>query len=341
MSEEEREVDQSVEEFDENDSPEAVLGADAFDDEPTDTKESATEESELVAETPPTETDEAVIETPDESEKPEDTAETGIPDETSSVPELVDFVVKHQGSEFAVKVTPEQAKVLDAQYKTALQLPHLQERYNQANAQLERASEVAHRPAPTDPGGSAEFDPDAFFKQMEPVVKDAVERGAMSEYFAETFPDVAAHMAYGHLELEALKNELAPIRQERQQEKLRAMQSQLKSEVQEYMSAIAGEQPEIYGDLSNQEKRDQFFNHLCEYNVDIKLLATKPRETLRAMFAAWQGPGALEAARAAAAEAERVAEEKRRLASVGGGGGGTNRTTAPSGLEDILDTFKM
>jgi hypothetical protein len=319
------------------DSPEGVFGAEVFDD------DEPTGEPELGDEEPPTSADTDDVDDPGTIDNQETPDAVGDAATASTQPEsdLVDHTIKWGGSEFVVKVTKEQAKVLNAQSNTALQFPHLQQKYNEVNARLERAAELAQRPAPTAPGGSAEFDPEAFNRSMEPVVRDAVERGALSEYFAETFPDVAAHMAYGHLKLEALERQLAPINQEREQAKVNDLRARLKSEIHAEMSKLAAEDPNVFGDLNVQEKRDQFFDHLVRYNVDVQLLASQPKEVLSAMYAAWQGPSALAAAKAAATQAAAASDEKRRMATTTSGGGGAHRgAPAPSGIEDILDTFK-
>lgn len=321
MSDEERE------EIVEDDSPESVLGVE---DEQTDLE---SEESDIPQ---PTEDgiDEETPEQPEETVEPEGDGSADA--EPEPAPELVAHKVSYGGNEFELNVTPEQAKALDAMYKTALQFPHLQHRYTEALERMQQASQVASaQVAPTQEGEGAKWDADEFVKRMSPAVDDAVKRGAVSEEFKELYPVEAATGAWLAMQLEQVSQVLNPIANQMRTSAVENQRHQLKAEVFDSMQTLASENPDIYGALNDHNQREKFLEFLIDLDVRVgTLLGDARRTTLERLWPSFQGPELIQAAHAAAKRAKSAHNDKRRNAG-GGGGSGGQRSKPATGLEDI------
>lgn len=308
-------------------NPEDILGADE------DQTDLETEESE---ESQPTEEPE---ETPSETEEPaEDESEAepegDEPEEPAEgqVPDLVDYQVNYGGQEFTIQVTPEQAKVLDAQKTTALQFPHLQQRYTQL---LERAQGVQQVAREGSEQQTAQFDPKQFCERMKPLVDSAIERGAMSEEFSEMYPVEAATGAYLGFQMQQIENALNPLLDSLESSAVEQEKHRFITDVHGEMESLASENPDLYGDLSNPETREKYLDFLAEINVQIgHLMGDKAKGTLQRLWPSFTGPEMMAAAQVAADRARAEQATKRRNAG-GAGGGGGSRSKPRTGFEDI------
>ena len=341
MSEEEKNVqepDAATEESVEP-SPLDVLGAEAFE-QPTDEElfddeaETEQEESEPTA---PTE-EASTTTTEGETEKKGDAEAKAAESTEETAPTLVPYKVKYGGQEFDIKVTAEQAAVLDAQNKSAQQFPHLQGKYTDLKKQIDEAAQVA---ASKSPGQSPaqDFAPEDFLERMDPLVNDYVKRGAISAEFKEMYPMEAANYAWASVQLQQITDALGPVVQRYAQDAQDHVRQTVKAEIHGGMAAIAAENPEFYGDLSDQQAREAFFDHLVELNVDVGLLRSNPKEVLQKLWGSYQGPKLIEAARIAQEQA-RASQAEKRVVSGGGGGGGGARQPANDPLADIKELFR-
>lgn len=310
-------------------SPEDVLGAE---DEQTDL------EPEESADLQPTgdETDEEPSDIAEETVEPDGEGEGSADAEPESAPELVSHKVSYGGKEFDLQVTPDQAKALDAMYKTALQFPHLQQRYRETLERMDQDSRMAGaQVAPQQGGEGPKWDPDEFVKRMTPAIDDAVQRGAMSEEFKEMYPVEAATGAWLAMQLEQVSQVLNPIVSQMNASAMDNQRSQLKAEIHDSMQKLASEQPDLYGDLNDHNQREKYLDFLIDLDVRVgSLLGEARRGTLERLWPSFQGPELIQAARAASAQAKATQTDKRRNAG-GGGGSGGQRSKPKSGLEDI------
>jgi hypothetical protein len=330
---EEKKVDEQSVETETEPSPEEVLGAEAFE-EPT------VEEPEKVEPTKDEKPEEEPTADDTETEKPEteDEKETDAKADEPVI-ELVPYKVNYGDAEFEIQVTPEQAKTLDAQYKTALQTPHLQKLLKESREASEKAAAMAQTTVPPNVpagDGTPPFNAEEYVKRMEPAVNDAVARGAMSEEFKEMYPLEAANHAWAGIQLQAITEALKPVVTQYATSALEQEQNRVKTEVYEGMATLASNRPELFGDLADQNARDGLFKHMIDLNVDTRLLQPDVlADTLGKMWSSYQGPKILEAARAASEKARQDQEEKRRIAAGGGGGGGGRAAPANDALADI------
>jgi hypothetical protein len=301
-------------------NPEDVLGAE---------DEQADLETQEPADSQPTET---------ASEEPPElaTEEPAEPVETVAepAPETVPYKVSWGGQEFELAVTPEQAKVLDSQRTTALQFPHLQQRYQEVlNASRQAAQVASVQPHQTQPG--PEYSPQAFVEKMQPVVQDAVKRGAISEEFSELYPVEAAGYAFGAWKIEQMERVLSPLFESYQQSTLESQRNNFRAEVYDRMQHLASENPDLYGDLNDHTTRERYLQFMTELNLEIgHLQGDNARQTLERLWPSFQGPQLIQAAKAASDRAKAQQSAKRQNAS-GGGGGGGQRTKPKSNVADI------
>jgi hypothetical protein len=313
-------------------SPQEVLGDEAFE-EPTEELREASPTEEPEAE--PTASDTTDGDTPTEGDPQTQEPEGDKPDApVETAPTLVKHKVNYGGQEFEIEVTPEQAAVLDAQNKSALQFPHLQEKYTNLKHRTDQVTEMAQAQRPQ-PSQDAQFDPKEFQHRMKPAVDAAIDRGAISSEFAETWPEMAANMAWGDLQLQAIQRTLEPLTVRYAQDAQSSAREQVRAEIHGGMAEIAAENPDLYGDLSESTAREEFFTHLCELNVDVDILRRDVKGVLSKLWGSYQGPKLIEAARLAQAQARDAQENKRVVAGGGGGGGGGRGDTATDPLADI------
>jgi hypothetical protein len=321
-------------EFDDDDSPLSVLGEEAFED----TELEADGDDDVTPTEGEAGSDDA---TPPEGGGEGGTVEAGAGDEgekTSIQSELVTHRVKYGDDEFDVQVTPEQAKVLEAQNQSALQFPHIQQKYTSLKQQNDRAAQMAQQTTPMQgqqPGQPAPFEPEEFVKRMEPAVEDAVKRGAISSDFREAFPMEAANYAWAAIQIDQMRQALTPVVHKHNQGMREQQQHQVRTKVHEGMQALASTNPDLYSDLTDKNTRDEFFDHLCEINADMNFLFSDMGSALAKFWGSYQGPKLAEAARLAQDRLAKEQEQKRLLSGGGGGGGGSRQTTPPDHLADI------
>jgi len=314
-------------------SVEDVLGAEALD-ELTSTEEPV----EKAGETKDVDKADEPVETAP-SDKPEAVEGSDVDAPATTVeeePVLVPYKVSYGGQEFELKMTAEQAATLDAQNKTALQFPHLQEKYTELKTSADRAAQVA---ATTTPGAPAEgepaFDPEEFSKRMRPAVESAVERGAISKEFSEMYPTEAANYAWGAMQLDAITQALTPMAESYAEGALNQQRNQVRGEIYDGMSGLASESPDIFNDLTDKTVKDEFFKHLLDMNVDVDYLRRDMKGVLTKLWGSYQGPRLMEAARLATQKAQAEQAEKRLVSGGGGGGGGGREAPVADNLSDI------
>jgi len=262
-----------------------------------------------------------------EAEEPAETAEPGTPADDG----LTDYVVRYGGQEFQVRVTPEQAKILEAQNTTALQFPHLQRKYQEAVQQPRQVPQpVAGEPA-------QQFQPDAFVARMKPEMDAAVKRGAISEDFAELYPVEAASLVWaGHL-ADQLVSAVGTMGQHYAETTHEAEVREFTAEVYGQMQSLADSSPDVFGDLATPQNKESFLNFMIETNLEVdSLRGERARDTLSRMYAAWMGPK-LTAAAEAAAKRVRAEEAEARRNARGGGGGAAPRSKPEDNLKDIRE----
>lgn len=300
-------------------NPEDILGAD---DDQANLEEPASPEP----------TEESAEESPLSTEEPTEPVEEAPAVEPAE--ELVPYKVSWNGQEFELKVTPAQVKVLDAQRTTALQFPHLQQKYNQVLQASQNAAQMANV-QPAQPKEGEQFDPKAFTDRMKPILDDARKRGALSEEFAELYPVEAAGYAFGMWQLQQVGQILAPLVQHYSQTTLEAQRSNFKAQVFDNMQRLASENPDIYGDLNDHDNRERYLQFLAELDLQVsQFQGDSARTTLERLWPSFKGPELIAAAKAAASRAKAQQSAKRQNAS-GAGGGGGQRTKPKTGLEDI------
>ena len=257
---------------------------------------------------------------------------------------LIDYTVNYGGDEFAVRVTPAQAKILDAQNKTALQFPHLQKkREEELRAwQMAQAAQNAVQQATggqQQPGDqpTPSFQPEAFVQRMKPELDAAVQRGAISEDFAEFYPVEAASLVWaGHL-ADELISAVGTMGQHYVETTHDAEVQAFTTQVYSEMQNLAESSPDVFGELATPENKESFLNFMIETDLPVaSLQGDRARDTLARQYAAWMGPKLTYAAQAAAERARSDDAEARRNARGGGGGGGA-RTKPKDGLEDIRE----
>ena len=335
----EEETDVVEETLDVEPTPEDIFGADESD-EPT--EEEPVEDIKLTKEEGPTASDapeKDVSTTEKEPEEGEVKTEEAVKPAEETAPTTVPYVVKYGGQEFTLQVSPQEAAVLDAQNKSALQFPHLQGKYQDLKEQNAKAAEMAATPKPGD-APQDHFAPEEFTKRMQPAVDNAVERGAISKEFQEMYPMEAANYAWASMQLTAIQEALEPITVRYAEDAQDRVRGQVRAEIHGGMAQIAADNPDLYGDLSNPQSREEFFQHLVELNVDVDQLRRDPTGTLAKMWGSFQGPKLIEAARLAQANAAANQAEKRIVSGGGGGGGGGRKVTTEDPLADIHDLFK-
>jgi hypothetical protein len=333
MSDEEA---KDVEEIEtEEPSPEDVLGAEAFEDEPTPKEEPVTD----AGETKDVEKADEPVETSSDSTEDvkEKDAEAPVTTTDDEPVTLVPYKVSYGGQEFELQVTAEQAATLDAQNKTALQFPHLQEKYTDLKTNSDRAAQLAASTAPGAPteGQPAAFDPEEFSKRMKPAVDSAVERGAISKEFSEMYPTEAANYAWGAIQLDAIQQALTPVVKQYAEGALNQQRDQVQREIYDGMAGLAAESPDVFNDLNDPTAKDGFFKHLIEMNVDVDFLRRDMKGALTKLWGSYQGPRLMEAARMAAQKAQQEQAEKRVVSGGGGGGGGGREAPKTDPLSDI------
>ena len=317
-----------IEEVEEEVTPEDILGVFPTDDADPGDEEGA-EEQEVEEE--PTE------EVEGSSEGEEQPAEEEPPEEAEAEPEqpaieLVDTEVAYGGQTFALQVTPEQAKALEAMRTTAEQFPHLQAKYTETLEQSRMA------PPPQEiPAQPTEFSPEAFRTAMQTRVQQMVGTGAISEDFAELYPDEAAGYAYGADMLQQIAGALGGMAQHVQETTHTTEVDNFKAEVFGNMRALSGESPEIFGDLQEPENQESFLNYLTKMNLTVNSLQGEAaRHTLSQMWGAYKSDE-LRAAASAAAQKARVSQEEERRNAGGAGGGGKSRSKPKPKHEDIAE----
>ena len=277
---------------------------------------------------------EPVGEEPTETEsEPTEQAETEEPEE----PALVSVTFERDGKRVSVDLPPEQAAVVQAYQQAAettrSQHAHLQEKHL-------KMLEERQRPEQPPPQQTGEFSPEVFVAQMQPYVKDSVQRGAMSEDFAELYPMEAASGLYMLNRIEQVAQAVGPLIQSFGAMRHASEADRIKAEVLNRMSTIAAEDPEVFGELADPQTRDTYLEFLVECNVHTeKVMGDTASDFLRSQFFAFRRPEITElkgAVRAAADERKRADEEKRRNAGGAGGGGGA-RSKPDDNLADIRE----
>jgi hypothetical protein len=324
--------------LEDNDSPLSVLGEEAFEDVELSEADDNDEDSTPTGDGQAVEGDDDATPPVEGGEEGDGDGSEGAVADSSDQLELVDYTVKHGDAEFDIKVTPEQAKALDAQKQSALQFPHIQQKYTELKQQTDRAAQMAQSTTPVQgqqTGQPLPFEPEEFVKRMEPAVNDAVERGAISADFSNAFPMEAANYAWAAIQLSQISETLTPLVQRHNAQVVEGQRDSIRTKVYEGMENLASSNPDLYSDLTDKKTRDEFFDHLCEINADMNFLFNDMGKALSQFWGSYQGPKLAEAARAAQERLAKEQAEKRLLSGGAGGGGGSRPNPSPDNLADI------
>jgi hypothetical protein len=239
----------------------------------------------------------------------------------------------YQGTEYEVMVKPEAAKAIEAQQLTAQQLPSLQGRYDELKEQVQGLTTLPGTTADQD--GQPKFSQEDFEKSMQPRVNQAIESGTITEGFAKEF---SAEAAYGVWLFDAVREMAGTlhnvssniVRDERAAEMEKFTQG-----VYGTMGNMATANPQVFGELADQPKREAFFEFVVQKNPTIgQLTGDQAKDTIEGLFA-WYKKDQMAAGVQAAQARAKAEHDDARLKAGGAGGGGGGRSKPKSRHPDI------
>jgi hypothetical protein len=280
----------------------------------------------------PTE-DDSTAEAPEGAEEPEQETETAEePAETPEQAELVNVTFEQGGVQYTLQLPHDEAQALEKLNTTASQFPNLQTKYT-------NLLEESRAPADARPEPRPEVTQDQFLAAMEPHVKAAVQRGTMSEDFAELYPAEAAWGMWLSDTLMKVQGVVGPITQHVVATTHDAEVAEYKANAFNEMQKLAGESSEVFGDLAQPTTREAYLDFMIEMDLPITSLQGEAAPvTLKRMWGAFRADELQAAAKVAAEHARAEQEEERRLAGGAGGGGGA-RSQPKDPLADIVEVL--
>jgi hypothetical protein len=253
-------------------------------------------------------------------------------------PELVPAKVMYQGVEHEVMVTPDAAKAIEAQHMTAQQLPHLQGKYDELRRQTEGVSTLPGTTA--DEAGQPKFSQENFQKAMQPRIDEAVKTGTMTETFVNEFPAESAYGVWLFDAVQQMAGTLHTVSSSIARDAQTAEMESFTQGVYGQMGEMATANPQVFGELAEQPKREAFFKFVVEANPTIgQLMGDQTRETLEGLHA-WYKKNEMAAGIQAAQAHAKAEHEENRLLAGGAGGGGGSRSKPKSKHPDIDEVFK-
>jgi len=314
-------------------TPEDILGALDDDVIPADDVQG---DDEPESDVTPTAGDEGVDEGEGEAQVAPDTEGEPLeaaPDAVAPIDELVPAKVMYQGEEHEVMVTPAAAKAIEAQKLTAQQLPHLQGRYDELRQRVEGLDALPG--ATVDQAGVPKFSQDEFEKSMQPRIAQAIEAKTITEGFAKEFPAETAYGVWLFDAVQSMSGTLHGVSTEIANDARTAELSAFTQGVYGQMGEMAAANPQVFGELADQPKREAFFEFVIEANPTVgQLSGDQAKETIEGLYA-WYKKDEMSAGVVAAQAKAKADHEDARLRAGGAGGGGGSRSKPKSKHPDI------
>lgn len=330
-------------------SPEDVLGALDDDVVPADDEGSEAEPGD--AEAPTKDAEESVEGEGVEQVAPESEEEPIKADADTDAQPVVEEPVAvvfddGAGGTYEVMMAPAAAKIAEAAKTTALQLPSLQQKHleeKQARAELEARLSLqtpASQPGTTtDAEGKPQFSQEEFVREMQPRVDQAVESGTITAGFAKEFPDETAYGVWLFDAVNQMAGRVNAVSANAERDAKVEELDDFKRGVHGEMQGLATADPQVYGELAEEEKREAFFDFVYEANPTVgQLSGEHATETLKGLYA-WYKKDEMQAGVVAAAAKAKVDSDKNRLLAGGAGGGGGSRSKPKSKHADIDALF--
>jgi hypothetical protein len=250
------------------------------------------------------------------------------------------------GGTYEVMMSPAAAKVQEKQKTTALQFPALQEKHlleRQAREELEARMSLqtpADQPGTTvNAEGQPQFSQEQFEREMQPRVDHAVKSGTITEGFAKEFPSETAYGVWLFDAVNQMAGKVNTVSASAERDEKTEELNDFKRGVHGEMSGLATADPQIFGELATEDKREAFFDFVYEANPTVGQLSGEHAvETLKGLFA-WYKKDEMQAGITAATVSAKADSEKNRLLAGGAGGGGGSRSKPKPKHQDIEDVL--